>query len=74
MCVDASVQQVLEGLETQTMKQLQMNYGVRSDLMCMRAADAQTGAHKSIHHPSSTTLALSREEGVEPIPAAHIHA
>lgn len=44
------VQQVLEGLETQMMKQLQMNYGVCSDLMSMRAADAQTGTQKSIIH------------------------
>lgn len=41
------VQQVLEGLETQTMKQLQMNYGVRSDLHESRCTDGYTEIHLS---------------------------
>lgn len=51
----------------------QMNYGVHSDLMCTRAADAETSIQKSIH-PSSTTLALSQDVVVESIPAVHVHA
>lgn len=51
MRVDAPVQQILEGLEKQMMKQIKMNYGAHSNLMSIRAADAQKSTQKSIHLP-----------------------